>query len=265
MRTFKKSEIKVIVLTGDGINCETETALAFTEEGATATIMHIQDLIENPKVLETTHILALPGGFSFGDEIGSGQILALKLKYSLGNELKKFIEQKKLVIGICNGFQALVRLGLLPVPFSTRSMTLTHNRQGHFIDRWVGLSVPSSSCVWTKTFQSQKISLPIRHGEGKIVFAGDVSNQKKLYEAILENGQVALTYNDDINGSYQKIAGICDPSGLIFGLMPHPEAAVSDWLSPSGKTKSDNVGIGAKFFKNGIDYCENHFFNKGEV
>jgi phosphoribosylformylglycinamidine synthase len=138
---MERSNIHVLVLTGDGINCETETALAFNEHGVKSTIVHIQDLINNPSMLLTSHILALPGGFSFGDEIGSGQILALKLKYSLGDELKKFIEEGKLVIGICNGFQALVRLGLLPKPFTQRVMTLTHNRQGHFIDRWVDLNI----------------------------------------------------------------------------------------------------------------------------
>ncbi|MGZ3809332.1 MAG: phosphoribosylformylglycinamidine synthase subunit PurQ [Bacteriovorax sp.] len=256
---IKRSEIKVIVLTGDGINCESETALAFREQGVVATIIHIQDLIQNPGVLKSAHILVLPGGFSFGDEIGSGQILALKLKYSLGEELKKFIDDKKLVIGICNGFQALVRLGLLPRPFESRTMTLTHNRQGHFIDRWVDINVPESLCVWTKNIQANKISLPIRHGEGKIVFAGNASTQQSTYESLLGNGQIALSYSQDVNGSYQNIAGVCDPTGRIFGLMPHPEAAISNWLNPDGLTKSSAEGIGAKFFESGIEYCESHF------
>lgn len=256
---INKSEIKVIVLTGDGINCESETALAFKEQGADATIIHIQDLISNPAILNTAHILALPGGFSFGDEIGSGQVLALKLKYSLGVELKKFIDDKKLVIGICNGFQALVRLGLLPKPFEARTMTLTHNRQGHFIDRWVDLKVTESKCVWTKNIQAKNITLPIRHGEGKIVFAGNLSAQQSIYESLLMNGQIALNYSDDVNGSYQNIAGVCDPTGRIFGLMPHPESAISEWLNPDGSKKSNGEGIGAEFFKSGIEYCVSHF------
>lgn len=256
---INKSDIKVIVLTGDGINCETETALAFKELGASAQIIHIQDLILKPSVLTSAHIMALPGGFSFGDEIGSGQILALKLKYSLGEELKDFINAGKLVVGICNGFQALVRLGLLPKPFSERTMTLTHNRQGHFIDRWVDLNVTESKCVWTKNIQSKSIALPIRHGEGKVIFAGDESSQKNIYETLLENGQIALNYSCDVNGSYKNIAGVCDPSGKIFGLMPHPEAATSQWLNPDGKSKSNETGIGLEFFKNAIEYCENHF------
>ncbi len=254
-----RKQIKVLVLTGDGINCETETAIAFIDRGATAEIIHIADLIENPAKLRTSHILALPGGFSFGDEIGSGQILALKLKYSLGEELKKFVEDKKCIIGICNGFQALVRLGLLPQPFTTRTMTLTHNRQGHFIDRWVNVEVPTSKCIWTKELMAQKIALPIRHGEGKIQFSGDEDSQKKIFQTLSVNGQIALTYSDDVNGSYEKIAGICDPSGRILGLMPHPEAAVSLWLSPSGADKKEGAGVGAMIFESGLKYCEVNF------
>jgi phosphoribosylformylglycinamidine synthase I len=257
--TLQRSKIKALVLTGDGINCEEETALAFREKGIQVEIIHISDLIETPSKLESVHILALPGGFSFGDEIGSGQILALKLKYSLGFELKKFIENKKLIIGICNGFQALVRLGLLPEPFKPRSMTLTHNRQGHFINRWVDLDVPTSHCVWTKEIQSQKISLPIRHGEGKIVFSGNEENQTSLYNTLSKNGQIALSYSEDVNGSYAQIAGVCDPSGKILGLMPHPEAATSGWHNPSGKDKSEAPGIGAAIFESGIKYCEKNF------
>ena len=257
--TIKRSKIKALVLTGDGINCETETALAFQEKGIKAEIIHIAELIKEPSKLESAHILALPGGFSFGDEIGSGQILALKLKYSLENELKKFIDDKKIVIGICNGFQALVRLGLLPKPFQERTMTLTHNRQGHFINRWVDLNVAASQCVWTKEIQGKKISLPIRHGEGKIVFKGSTDEQLKTYKFLEEHGQVALSYTDDVNGSYEKIAGVCDPTGRIFGLMPHPEAATSLWHGPSGKEKKDGLGIGSFIFESGIKYCETNF------
>ena len=254
-----RSHLKVLVLTGDGINCERETAQAFSEYGVSATIIHIYDLIHHHELLKEAHILALPGGFSFGDELGSGQILALKLKYSLGDELKKFIDSGKLIIGICNGFQALVRLGLLPKPFSPREMSLTHNTDGHFVNRWVDLVAPVSKCVWSQKIQGKSFALPIRHGEGKIVFKGDASYQASLYQTLLDNEQVALTYVDDVNGSYQKIAGICDPTGRIFGLMPHPEAAISEWLNPEGAKKSGAIGIGASFFESGIEYCEKHF------
>lgn len=253
---MKRQQIKALILTGDGINCEAETALAFTELGAQAEIIHISDLIEKKEKLKESQILALPGGFSFGDEIGSGQILALKLKYALGEELKKFVEEKKLVIGICNGFQALVRLGLLPKPFSPRTMTLTHNRQGHFINRWVDLDVPVSECVWTQELKGEKISLPIRHGEGRIVFKGDEAEQRAIYKTLSSNGQIALNYSNDVNGSFAEIAGVCDPSGLIFGLMPHPEAAISLWHNPGGADKGEDKGLGLFIFESGLKYCE---------
>ncbi|NOT79857.1 MAG: phosphoribosylformylglycinamidine synthase subunit PurQ [Bacteriovoracaceae bacterium] len=255
---LKRSEIKVLVLTGDGINCEQETALAFKELGVDAQIIHIEDLIIKKELLKSAHILALPGGFSFGDEIGSGQILALKLKYSLGNEINEFIESKKLIIGICNGFQALVRMGLLPKPFENRVLTLTHNDQGHFINRWVDLEVPDSVCAWTTDLKGEKLILPIRHGEGRIVFKGNQVEQENCYHNLCEQRQVAMTYADNVNGSYQNIAGLCDPSGLIFGLMQHPEAAISMWQYPSGKDKSYEKGLGILIFESGLKYCENN-------
>lgn len=257
--TIKRSDIKALIITGDGINCEVETAAAFREQGINAEIIHISDLISHPHRLNAAHILALPGGFSFGDEIGSGQILALKIKYSFEAELKKFINDKKLVIGICNGFQALVRLGLLPKPFETREMTLTHNDSGHFINQWVDLNVTPSLCAWTTDLEGMIISLPIRHGEGKIVFKGDEATQEKTYQSLYENGQIALSYTENVNGSYQNIAGVCDPTGRIFGLMPHPEAATSQWLYPSGKDKKDLKGFGEKIFSSAIKYCESNF------
>lgn len=257
--SLERSQIKALILTGDGINCETETSLAFLEKGIRAEIIHITDLINNPQILDHAHILALPGGFSFGDEINSGQILALKLKYALNDALKKFIDNKKLIIGICNGFQALVRLGLLPKPFTERSMTLTHNRQGHFINRWVDLNVPTSNCIWTKELKGKTISLPIRHGEGKILFKGSADDQLRTYKVLGDNGQIALSYTEDVNGSYNEIAGICDPTGRIFGLMPHPEAATSGWHNPSGKDKGPSVGMGSMIFESGIKYCEENF------
>ncbi len=253
-----KKTVNVLVLTGDGINCEEETALAFKEEGAVSKIVHIAELIAQPGMLHDVQILALPGGFSFGDELGSGQILALKLRHALGSELKKFVDSGKLVIGICNGFQALVRLGLLPRPFQERTMSLTHNRQGQFLDKWVGLEVPRSACLWTKALQEKTIQLPIRHGEGKIVFAGDESFQQLYYETLQANGQIALRYTEDVNGSFGQIAGVCDPEGKIFGLMPHPEAATSNWLMPAGAQKNEGKGLASLIFKSGIEYCEKH-------
>ena len=259
-----KSEVKVLVLTGDGINCEVETAAAFKSGKSKVTIQHIQDLILNPDSLNQYHILVLPGGFSFGDEIGSGQILALKLKYGLGDQLKKFIEAKKLILGICNGFQVLVRLGLLPKPFSEREMTLTHNRQGHFINQWVNLVVPPSKCIWTKKLQTENktVQFPMRHGEGRIVFSGDTQKQKSIFDTLKTNQQIAFYYESDVNGSFEKIAGITDPSGCILGLMPHPEAAMTKWLSPDSRDKSADKDSGSALFESALEYCEKQFLKQ---
>lgn len=257
-----KSQVKILVLTGDGINCEVETAAAFKSEKSFVQIQHIHDLLLNPESLSSYHILVLPGGFSFGDEIGSGQILALKLKYGLGEHLKKFIDAKKLILGICNGFQVLVRLGLLPRPFSEREMTLTHNRQGHFINQWVGLKVPQSKCIWTKKLQGTTTQFPMRHGEGRIVFSGDSKKQEKIFESLKSSQQIAFYYEQDVNGSYGQIAGVTDPTGCILGLMPHPEAAMTQWLSPDSRYKSAAKGSGALIFEAALEYCNQQFLNQ---
>ncbi|MBL7665943.1 MAG: phosphoribosylformylglycinamidine synthase I [Bacteriovoracaceae bacterium] len=242
--------IRVVVICGDGLNCERESARAFELVGAKVDIIHINQL----KSLKNYQVLVIPGGFSFGDEISSGQVLALKLKYQLADELKNFVESGKLVLGICNGFQALVKLGLLPKPFEPRTMTLTNNTQKQFLNRWVDLEIGAKSpCIFTKDMATLK--LPIRHGEGKIVFKGDESQQKKYYEELKKNHQIVFTYTEDVNGSYQKIAGVCDPTGHILGLMPHPEAAINQLLMPYGE-KKNTAGPALKIFENAVSYFQ---------
>jgi len=247
---------KVLVLTGDGINCERETARAFELAGAEPKIVHVNDLLENPKSLATFEAAAFPGGFSFGDDLGSGQILALKLSLQLGDELKEFVAAKKPVIGICNGFQALTKLGLLPEPFGVRKMALARNFQGHFIDRWVEVEAEKASvCLWTRNLaQEGSFALPIRHGEGRVVFSkGD---EEGIHRQLSVAGQIVLRYAEDVNGSHGRIAGVCDPTGHVFGLMPHPEAAVSLLQHPRS-TRLENRsgdGIGIKFFRNCVSY-----------
>lgn len=249
--------ISAIVLAGDGLNCEYETKRALEISGADATIVHINQLVKEPSLLDRFQIMAIPGGFSFGDEISSGQILALKIRYGLNDAFKKFIEDGKLIIGICNGFQTLAKLGLLPEPLAERTMTLYQNDHKHFQDRWVTMEVNSSKCVWTQNLTTT-IDLPVRHGEGRVVFKGDEKEQRNIYENLKSRGQIALTYTEDINGSYERIAGVCDPSGRIFGLMPHPEAAVNTILRPNGK-KQLNKDIGQQIFDNGVKYATEHF------
>lgn len=248
-----KKKVKALVLTGFGLNCDIETAYAFEFAGAEAQRVHINSLISGKVALDDFHILAFGGGFSWGDDHGAGVIQALKLKNHIGDKILEFVNQGKLVIGICNGFQTLVNLGLLPGierDYKTRSVALTWNDSGNFRDQWVNLAVNQNSpCVFTKEFSSQTIKadsldrektlnyfeLPIRHAQGK--FVADDS----VIDRLIANNQVVLRYANikgegaevepamqkfpiNPNGSIYDIAGICDSTGHIFGLMPHPEA-----------------------------------------
>ncbi|MFH1157721.1 MAG: phosphoribosylformylglycinamidine synthase subunit PurQ [Pseudomonadota bacterium] len=244
-----------LVMTGDGINCEKETARALELAGAAAKIVHINDLLETPHMLAEAQGLAIPGGFSFGDELGSGQILALKIRHKLGDAFFKMVEDKKPVIGICNGFQVLVKLGLLPFPADgERKLALAANESGRFIDRWVTLDVnPQSVCFWTKSLPFDSLELPIRHGEGRIVFRK--GQEDGLYQNLVRQGLIPLTYTEDVNGSYGKIAALTDPSGMVLGLMPHPEAFVSQMTYR--KTGGQGDGDGLAIFKNIVRILKN--------
>lgn len=257
-----------IVMTGDGINCERETARAIGLSGGTAVIHHINDLILNPGVLDGCDGLAIPGGFSFGDELGSGQIMALKIRHKLGEAFFSMVAKKKPIIGICNGFQVLVKLGLLPFPKGReRVLALAANEQGGFINRWVGLDVDKESvCLWTKGLPSSFLELPIRHGEGRIVFRQ--GEEEKLYDMLVRQKQIPLTYTEDVNGSYGRIAGLTDPSGVVLGMMPHPEAFASKATYKTPHRDVFGRGDGLLIFENiirlleGKDYWSSPFMRE---
>ncbi len=240
-----------LILCGDGINCERETARAFALAGAEPRVVHVNDLLANPGMLSGFEGLAVPGGFSFGDELGSGQILALKMRYGLADAFFDFVASKKPIIGICNGFQVLVRLGLLPFSRTLeRAIALAPNEQGGFLDRWVTMEVdPGSVCVWTKGLK--RLELPARHGEGRIVF-----KEPALFDVLKTKGQIPLIYTEDVNGSHGRIAGLCDEAGLILGLMPHPEAHVNraTYRAPSADFMAE--GDGMALFKNIVRVLE---------
>lgn len=236
---------RFLVLWGDGINCENETGRAIELAGGSADKVHINELLENPKQLKKYQGLVIPGGFSFGDHLGSGQILSLKMESRLKEELSTFVK-KYPVLGICNGFQTLIRLGLLPDADFQRSCALVKNEQGHFIDKWVTvLREEKSPCIWTKNLP-QEFALPIRHGEGRFV-----CKDESLLRRLLDQHQAVLRYQENVNGAMAQIAGVCDPSGLVFALMPHPEAAVHDWQMPFAGT-----AYGLEFFKNAVHYVK---------
>jgi len=257
------AKVNALVITGFGINCDHETAHAFELAGATARRVHLNDLIADPAQLSDAQILAVPGGFSFGDDVASGKILANRMRYKLGGTLQDFVKAGKLAIGICNGFQVLVKMGLLPLSFGEmkQQVTLTHNDSNRFEDRWVRVSVfDNSRCVWLTGIE--KMELPIRHGEGKFVC------DDNMVELLLKGGQVALQYvNTDgepaqgaypanPNGSLMDIAGICDPTGRIFGLMPHPEAFLHRLNHPRWTRENlPEAGDGLKIFQNAVDFA----------
>ena len=272
-------KVNALILTGFGLNCDTETAHVFELAGACAHKVHINRLVSGEIKLQDFHILAFGGGFSWGDDHGAGVIQALKLKNHIGKDLLDFIEQGKLIIGICNGFQALVNLGLLPgldADYTRRSVSVTYNDCGNFRDQWVHLKAnPDSPCIFTKDMSLAEY--PVRHGEGK--FIADTA----ILNTLNANNQIVLQYANPAgepangsfplnpNGSMMDIAGICDPTGKIFGLMPHPEAYSHftnhpDWtrqkqvLKRQGKSLDDTMTIGIQLFKNGVDYLGKTFF-----
>ncbi|MEB3220618.1 MAG: phosphoribosylformylglycinamidine synthase subunit PurQ [Candidatus Sericytochromatia bacterium] len=264
--------IRALVLTGHGINCERETALAFKRAGAQATIAHLADWEAGLVDLGAHHLLALPGGFSFGDHLGSGRALAARLRQgALWEALRHFVDRGGYVLGICNGFQALVKLGLLPALDGSRvpQASLVANASGRFEDRWVTLLPdPESPCTFTAGLGP--LELPVRHGEGRLVAAPDVLLR------LAAEGLVALRYGDasgapteaypaNPNGSPGGIAGLCDPSGRVFGLMPHPEAYLDFTLHPAWTRRREMLvragqpvpveGAGLALFRNVVAHA----------
>ena len=270
--------VKALVLTGYGLNCDYETGFSLRMAGADPERIHINDFIACGEKgagvgLDNYHILVLGGGFSWADDHGAGVIMAARLRSNIGEEIEEFIRKGRLIIGICNGFQALVNLGLLPGfdgDYRSRKIALTYNESGNFVDTWVRLKIKEDTvCVFTKGIST--IELPVRHGEGKFYA------EKGIIDRLIKKNQVVLQYADkegnpaqgrwpfDPNGSFYDIAGICDSTGRIFGLMPHPEAYNHftnhpDWalkreeLARMGKTIEKEEGEGIAIFRNAVEY-----------
>ena len=246
---------KVIILSGFGVNCEQETAFAFEICGAKTEILHITDLIEKPKKILDFQILVFPGGFSFGDHTGAGKSMANKIKFHLIEQIEKIKSKDYLILGICNGFQIMSQLGI----FSKKQkieFALAENQFPRYVCKWVELENKNKNCIFLRDIK--KISLPIAHGEGRFF-----ANEKSL-EKIKSEKNITLTYIENPNGSIKNIAGICDSSGKIFGLMPHPERNIFFHHRPdfqkqkeifirAGK-KIPKFSDGKKIFQNAIDY-----------
>ncbi len=218
---------KALVIRTAGTNCDVELCRALTLAGSSVELIHLDRLLAKPSQIASFDLIGFPGGFSYGDDIASGRIKAMHTRQRLMPELLKSADRGVLMIGICNGFQVLVQIGLLPGRNNHEiSVALTDNDHGRFIDQWVEMKPNAdSSCIWTQGLAQfdGEILYPVAHGEGRFVTKGH-----STLESLKINNQIALQYGADINGSVDQIAGICDPSGRIFGLMPHPERAL-EW------------------------------------
>ncbi|MCD6377723.1 MAG: phosphoribosylformylglycinamidine synthase I [Planctomycetes bacterium] len=244
---------KAIVLRAAGTNCDRESQYALELAGFDAERIHIFRVMENPAILADYQLLMIPGGFSYGDDVSAGKILANQIIHHLAEPINRFVEKGKLILGVCNGFQVLLKSGLLPwgevdITAANRDATLAWNDSGRFVDRWVPLRVDSDKCVFVK--KGERFTLPVAHGEGSFTIRDD-----DVLEKIRANGQVAIRYDgDNPNGSVDDIAGICDPTGRIFGLMPHPERFVHPTHHPTWTRSMPKKADGLEIFKNAFNY-----------
>ena len=257
-------QVNALVLRAAGINCDYETEYALELAGAKAQRMHINELIKNPQVLDSMQILVFPGGFSYGDDVAAGKILANQVQHHLGDIIRKFIKDGKLVLGICNGFQVLVKTGILPgfaqEQSDSQTVSITNNDSAKFDDRWVYLQPGTDNCVFLN--KDQRIYLPMAHGEGKVV-----TRTPQILEAIATQGHIAFRYVDKYgdtgefpvnpNGSMESIAGLTDSTGRVLGLMPHPERFVRRTQHPQWTRLEDDLAVdGMTIFNNAVKYVQ---------
>ena len=242
---------RVCILKTDGINCDQETQFACQRADANAEVVHINELRSKNKTLRDYQMLILSGGFSYGDDVASGKILALEMISFLQDQLHEFVMRDTLILGICNGFQVLTKIGLLPArTVGSTNVTLIDNDSGVFTCKWVLLTVEKSACIFAQRLNQKQIMLPIAHAEGKF-FAKDATIKQ-----IETNNQVVLRYvGSNPNGSTNAIAGICDTTGRIFGLMPHPERSVHTYQYPNWRRTALQPS-GLSFFTAAVDYLK---------
>lgn len=269
-----------LVVRTAGTNCDAELCRAFELAGARPLLVHVDRLVEDPSRIDDADLIGFPGGFSHGDDVASGRILAVKLRERLYPALRDAARRGVPMIGVCNGFQALVQVGLLPGPAAganwpddappPQTVALAHNAQARFVDRWVRVRPEfDSPCVWTRSIselwregerdcalRDDALVLPVAHGEGRFVAASD-----SVLAALRAGNQIALRYADNPNGSTDDIAGICDPTGRIFGLMPHPERYLDWTLHPWWTRLPESMRMratpGLLFFRDAVEAARN--------
>jgi phosphoribosylformylglycinamidine synthase I len=250
---------RILIVRAPGANCDTETQFAFEQAGGAPERIHINRLREQPSLLHRFQVLVVPGGFTYGDDVAAGKILATQLSHFLGDALRKFRDSEKLILGICNGFQVLLKAGLLLSPDEDGPLaTLTNNACGRFEDRWIYLQTTPGSCPFLR--DCDRLYLPVAHGEGRFV-----CREPWILEGLSQTGQVVLRYTDaegkpgpypiNPNGSQGDVAGICDATGRVLGLMPHPERHVLPTQHPRWTRQGlAEAADGLKVFRNAVEY-----------
>lgn len=253
------SQVKALILTGNGFNTQENVAIGFTLCGAIAEQIPLQKFLQNPQILLQYHILGIPGGFSYGDRISSGRIVAHLLRKRAGGVLNQFITQKGIILGICNGFQILIKMGLLPHSQDNQQEgTLTFNKNFCYENKWIDLECnPQSPCIWTK--QITTLQLPYLARESRLLIPNPV-----IQHQVIQHHWNAISYQTKknincSNGSFHNIAGLCDASGQILGLMPHPEFLLSehhfwDWKARPREKTSTTTGL--SLFHNGVNFAK---------
>lgn len=251
---------RALVIRAAGTNTDGETVAACRKVGFDTDLLHVNRLVEKPARFRDCHLFIVPGGFSYGDDLGSGRVFANELRLKLGDEIRRFVTDGKLVLGICNGFQILAKANLLPDPFAkgAQTVTLTFNDSGHFEDRWVRMKVVSTK----SPFFGEKdwtFETAVNHGEGKFV-----TDMPATLDALKRGGQIVLKYVDaegreggypwNPNGSVENIAGICDSTGRVMGLMPHPEKHIDPTNHPQWTRRGLREAEGLRVFKNAFEY-----------
>lgn len=257
------SRPEVCVLKVDGVNCDEETMHAFEQAGASPQLVHVNQLRAGERALRDYDVLAIAGGFSYGDDIASGKVLATELTSFLSDPLQEFVDDKKPMIGICNGFQVLVRTGLLPAAeLGTQELTLAHNNSGRFECRWVELAARKSVSAFVQPGDFDHITVPMQvaHGEGKLVGTKAAvtklaTGRQVVFEYATPMGTPTDTYPANPNGSMANIAGITDPSGLVLGMMPHPERSIAA-MHPDRSRSDAARQAGEVIFANIVRYAQ---------
>jgi phosphoribosylformylglycinamidine synthase I len=251
------ARVKTLILRAPGTNCDEETAFAFERAGSLVDSAHINQLVRRDKLIADYQIVVFPGGFTYGDDISAGKILANELKLKLGGDIQRFVEGGGLILGICNGFQVLVKAGILPPLEDGQQLTRAGNDSNRFECRWVYLKINRESpCIFTKGIEA--MYLPVAHGEGKIMAEEKTLAKLKVVARYVDaGGDIKAGYPYNPNGSAGNIAGICDATGRIFALMPHPERFTRwsqhpRWTREKPRQHGDGFGI----FLNAVDWVK---------